>query len=57
MAVANSLGCLRCALGLPWWLVLKDLIRGAMLLLLDNITSARESSVTAFVYLKVISQF
>uniref|UniRef100_A0A914UUF0 Mediator of RNA polymerase II transcription subunit 24 n=1 Tax=Plectus sambesii TaxID=2011161 RepID=A0A914UUF0_9BILA len=51
--VAHMLQAAQSALGLPWWLVMSDLVRGALLIQLDPGAAARDSTITAFVYLKI----
>lgn len=51
--VADVLQAAQSALGLPWWLVMSDLVRGALLIQLDPGAAARDSTITAFVYLKI----
>lgn len=51
--VADALTIMQCLMRVPWWLTLSDLIRGALLILLDPGVAARESTITAFIYLKL----
>ncbi len=51
--VAASLNAAYQSFRLPWWLVVRDFIRGGLLLQLEPGPNLPESSVTAFVYLKV----
>jgi hypothetical protein len=51
--VADALTITQCLMRVPWWLMLSDLVRGALLILLDPGVAARESTITAFIYLKL----
>lgn len=51
--IANTLASLQQALGVGWPLLLRDFVRGAFLIQLDSSAGCRESTATAFAYLKV----